>query len=784
MWEQTKISGAELQERLASIETLISQQKYSNSLKELKLLENEIDIKDLSSSTGKFYHLSAITLYHLGNYPEAKYRSEKALTLLRETNDNSLLADTENILGRTFLSLGDLKSAELHLRDAIATYRRLGDQGQVCNIYNIIARINFIRSDFPKALELLKEALHTSMEIKGDKLVAHFTSNLGRVYTLVGQWEKAEESLLIGLKYYQEKKTELNICRDKLALGYLYSLKRNFNKAHTLYGQALQLREKNNWIREQVIYHEYAGELAYYQGQFSVAEAHYKKIIEIMSKIAPDSDMINQTYRLFAVLQFAKKEYVKGLSSCVKSLKVSRSLGDRLEEGAVYRILGQIYSAQGEKNKSKKYFTKGISILQGISAKYELAKTYLEAGKSTSFDYYQRLGFLMDAEREFKGLKVNYYLAQVDVAIAQLLFENEEWNRVPLFLDRAENLFRESEDEKGLIEIARIRQNIQDVKNHKFLSVETTKKGYVPPIKTRNSKILDIIEKIHQIKDSDVNIFLEGETGTGKDLLAKFIHYKSDRKDKKFVAVNCSALPESLLENELFGHKKGAYTGATQDQWGRFEEAEGGTLYLDEIADVPLPIQVKLLRATENKEITRLGDTKPRRIDVRLISSTNRDIQKAIEDGSFRQDLYHRLNTIPIKIPPLRERKEDIPLLFKHFLEEFGVGEELLKSIENPVSLIRLIDYEWPGNIRELENEVKRIAVLSGGDKCRFCHLLNSFHQEEGETEVDSSLPSRVAKFEKAQILNALLMSDWVKTKAAALLGIDESLLRYKIKKH
>lgn len=742
-----------------------------------------IDNEEHYSSAGKFYHLSALTLYHLGNYPEARLKGEKAFVLLKETNKNRLLADTENILGRTFLSLGNLKSAELHLRDAVTTYRRLGDQGQVCNIYNTIARINFLRSDFPKALELLREALQSSVKIKEDKLIAHFTSNLGRVYTLLGQWEKAEENLFIGLKYYQEKKVELNISRDKLALSYLLLLRREFKEAETYLQEVFTIVTRENYERELAIFHEYSGELAYHKGQFKSAEQHYKDALEIGDRIAPEGDIGNQTYRLLAELQYDKKEYVKALSSCEKSLKVSLSLGDRLEEGAVYRILGQIYSAKGEKNKSKKYFTKGISILQGINVKYELAKTYLEAGKSTSFDYYQRLGFLMNAEHEFKDLKVKYYLAQVDLAIALLLFENEEWNRMHLFLDRAENLFRESEDEKGLIEIARIRQNVQEVKNRKYLSVETPKNRFCPDIITRNNRIIDIVEKIHQIKDSDVNILLEGETGTGKDLFSKFIHYKSDRKDKKFVAVNCSALPESLLENELFGHKKGAYTGATQDQWGRFEEAEGGTLYLDEIADVPLPIQVKLLRATENKEITRLGDTKPRRIDVRIISSTNRDIQKAIEDGSFRQDLYHRLNTIPIKIPPLRERKEDIPLLFKHFLEEFGVGEEILKSIENPLSLIRLIDYEWPGNIRELENEVKRIAVLSGGDKCRFCQLLNNFNQKDGKTENDSSLTSRMEKFERDQILNALLISNWVKTKAAVLLGIHESVLRYRMKR-
>jgi len=782
MREEIEISG-EIKEKFSRIESLISQKNYIDSLEEIKLLENQIDIERQSLLAGHLSYLSAVTFYNLGKYQEAVIEGEKGLSLLKDTTENRLIAETELILGKIFLSLGNFKSAELFLQDAVATYRRIGNQKEIINVYNIIARIHFLKSDFLKAVEILNEALQSSRKINENKLTARFASNLGRAYTFLGLWDKAEENLLVGLKYNQEKGTELDLCRDRLSLGFLSMLKRNFDESERYLGSALVIISKNNLRRELAIYYEYSGELAFQKGQFKLSEQQYKDAIEIGNEIAPEGDIINQAYRLLAELQLSKKEYVKALYSCEKSLNVSLSLGDRLEEGAIYRIYGQIYSAQGEKEKSVEYFNKSISTLQEISAKFELAKAYLEAGKSTSFDYYQRLGFLLNAENEFHILGVSYYIAQVNVAIAVLLLENQELDRVPVFLDRAENLFKEANDEKGLIKIVRIRQNLQEIKTRKFLSTETEKKSFSTQIITKNSQISNILEKIHQIKDSDVNILLDGETGTGKDLFARFIHDSSNRKDKKFVAVNCSAFPESLLENELFGHRKGAYTGANQDQSGRFDEAEGGTLYLDEIADVPLHIQVKLLRATENKEITKLGDNKPKKIDVRIISSTNRDIKKTIKDGSFRQDLYYRLNTININIPPLRERKEDIPLLIKHFLRELNVPDEFIKSIENPFNLTKFLEHEWSGNIRELENEIKRIVVLSGGDKCRFCQLLKSFNQEQDEPENSFSLPDRVSQFEKNQILNALLQTNWIQTKAAELLGIHESVLRYRMKK-
>ncbi|MFQ6032612.1 MAG: sigma 54-interacting transcriptional regulator, partial [Candidatus Zixiibacteriota bacterium] len=573
-----------------------------------------------------------------------------------------------------------------------------------------------------------------------------------------------------------------------------------FQRASEYLAKAFELAHKNNYLRELVIYHEYMGNLNFDLGDYKKAEDHYNQIIKIWKTTAPDGDMITQTYRLLAELQVAKKEYEQALISCQKSLEVSKSLGEKIEEGAVYRILWQIHSAKGDKELAQEYFNKGIACLSQIGAKYELAKTYLEAGRSKEFDYYKRLGFLSNAEIEFRELGSLHYLGQVNLSIANLLVEDNQYDKAQLFLTDAERFFRETKEQKAVCEVCDLRHTIEDNLFRASMVAKSNGKVTFANIITQNGEMREIIGKLKQIKNYDLSILLEGETGTGKDLFAKAIHYSSNRKDKRFIAVSCAALPETLLENELFGHKKGAYTGADRDEPGLFEEAEGGTLYLDEIAEVPLSTQVKLLRAIEEKEIIRLGETKPRRINVRIISSTSKDLKKLINDRTFRQDLYYRLNTFHIKIPPLKQRKDDILLLVRHFLKEYGMKDGDWKDFDLRKLLKRFSEYSWPGNIRELENELKRMVVLfqaGNGDPSRLLsEKLHKFSQRPSpgriipSPEISPRIPAKVslieqvAEFEKEKIIQALSQTNGIKLRAAKLLGIPEATLRNKMKKY
>jgi two-component system response regulator GlrR len=227
------------------------------------------------------------------------------------------------------------------------------------------------------------------------------------------------------------------------------------------------------------------------------------------------------------------------------------------------------------------------------------------------------------------------------------------------------------------------------------------------------SKIEELLTQISIVAQNDVPVIIYGESGTGKELVSRAIHYTGKRADKPFIVENCGAIPENLIENELFGHVKGAYTDARTDQKGLFEEAHRGTLFLDEIGELPLPLQVKFLRVLQDGEFKRIGSTRPIKVDVRVIAATNKDLIQAIAEKAFREDLFYRLNVIPVNIPPLRERKEDIPLLINHFLTDFN--KELGKKVDgfSPAAIQKMMTYQWPGNIRELKNKVKQAMVLT-----------------------------------------------------------------------
>jgi len=298
-----------------------------------------------------------------------------------------------------------------------------------------------------------------------------------------------------------------------------------------------------------------------------------------------------------------------------------------------------------------------------------------------------------------------------------------------------------------------------------------------------SQKMQESFRLIKKVVRSNCSVLLQGESGTGKELVARAIHYNGPRKEKTFVPVNCAALPEALLESELFGYEKGAFTGAATRKLGKFEVASEGTIFLDEIADMSLPMQAKILRVVQEQSFERVGGTKSVKVDFRLITATNKDLEKAIAKGLFREDLYHRLNVVTVHLPPLRQRKEDIPLLANCFLKRCNrVNGEKVKTISAEV-LDLLMDYEWPGNVRELENVIERAVVLSNNDVILPEDILLRPWKSTSDSEIISSPRSiSLVEGEKALIQKALKTTHWNQTKAAKLLGIHRNTLRRKIK--
>ena len=298
------------------------------------------------------------------------------------------------------------------------------------------------------------------------------------------------------------------------------------------------------------------------------------------------------------------------------------------------------------------------------------------------------------------------------------------------------------------------------------------------------SKLMDkVLNLVARVSNSQSAILILGESGTGKEMIAKAIHQTSPRKDGPFVVTNCAAIPEALFESELFGREKGAYTGAHESFKGRFEIADGGTLFLDEVADIPYNIQVKLLRFIQEKEFQRLGSTQVIRADVRIISATNIDIESLVKAGKFRSDLFFRLNVIPIHVPPLRDRREDIPLLVNHFIEKHAkINKRNIKEISSE-GLDSLMRYDYPGNVRELENIIERAVILARGSVITRDDLPLGNSLNLG-VSLSETLPQQVEHLEKTLILKALQQTKGLQTRAAELLGITDRMLRYKIRKY
>ncbi len=934
-------------QELEAVEGLIRKKAFKQALADIRELKQRQKLFPFTQESATISYLLAEVLSNQGRYAEALPEAKNAYHFFKNTLENKRIAQILWVLGNIYLSTGKLKEAEDQIRDAITTYRRIDDTKGIIAGYNKIAQIYFIQSDFPKSEEYLKESIRLSEEIDFEKKIGGLLGNLATVNILQGKIEEAEKNLSKSILINEKQKDEIFLAHGYLSFGYIKFLKRDFARSFSFYQKAKKLIEKNNLTRDLAIYYEYSAELCLAKEDYQKAEDFCIQALKIIQINAPKGDIASQTYRILAELKTAKDELDSALDYCEMSLNISLSLNERMEQGAVYRVLGEIWSKKTQKEKARECFSKSIDLFQSLGVNYELAKTFLKAGRAGCFDHQSSLSFLEKSQKLFTETKIPYLSAEAKLSQACVFLEKKELDRAIEALDSAQTLFSQLSEEGKLEKIKSLREDIENVISQKSLSVDNEYRlfrrylsegeykglkggsleeilnilgkrvdahrgfillkngeneenvvsclnikpesayhifselsgaqinreqpiistnalklngenvqsflfiplksgekveGYLyldrnaklspklfftqnqfnfavafadviglklielekkrleednlklrqqleltysfPTVITQNPKMLKILWKLLQVKDSNLPVLLEGETGTGKDLIAKAVHYSGERKEKKLVAINCAALPESLFESELFGHKKGAYTGAAFDKRGLLEEADGGTLYLDEIADITPSSQIKLLRVLENKEFNRLGETTLRKVDIRVITSTNKDMEEEVEKGDFRKDLFYRLNAVHIKIPPLRQRREDIPLLVDHFLKSYSDNPSLFSNLV-PLILELFTNYDWPGNVRELENEVRRVLTFNKGKgPIQLEGLSDKFSIPEELKKDKLSLYERMALLEKQYILKALMDNNWVKKAAARALSIPESSLRFKMKQY
>jgi DNA-binding NtrC family response regulator len=336
--------------------------------------------------------------------------------------------------------------------------------------------------------------------------------------------------------------------------------------------------------------------------------------------------------------------------------------------------------------------------------------------------------------------------------------------------------------------IKRISERQQLISENRLLKEQLQERHKISGIVAYSEKMESVLNTVLRVADSKATVLLRGESGTGKEVLAKAIHYSSSRKDKPFIAVNCAALNENLLESELFGHERGAFTGADKQRRGRFEIADGGTIFLDEIGDLTLTTQVKLLRVLQEEQFERVGGSQTIDVDVRVITATNKNIEELIKEGKFREDLYYRINVVSVSIPSLRERKDDIVHLINHFIEKYLPGTKKENAKFSKEAMDILMKYNYPGNIRELENIVHHSIVLARGEIISTSdlptHLLSSTGSDtKFDLNENAPLPVQVDNLEKMLVINALKKTNNNQLQASKILGISERNLRYRLEK-
>ncbi|NOX17342.1 MAG: sigma-54-dependent Fis family transcriptional regulator [Chlorobi bacterium] len=346
----------------------------------------------------------------------------------------------------------------------------------------------------------------------------------------------------------------------------------------------------------------------------------------------------------------------------------------------------------------------------------------------------------------------------------------------PIDLDELENLIKRIAEKKLLL------------RENKQLRAQLENKFKFESIISHSGKMEDVLNLAGRVADSKATVLIRGESGTGKELIARAVHFASGRKNKPFVTVNVAALSENLMESELFGHEKGAFTGAVGARVGRFEEADGGTLFIDEVGDVPLTVQVKLLRALQFGEVQRLGSNETRKVDVRIIAATHRNLEEMMSSGEFREDLYYRLNVVTINIPSLRERKEDVPMLIEHFIKKYSeINGKNITSVSRE-ALDKLMKYNYPGNVRELENIIERSVILAREDVITESELplqLDVSYEKNliDPRDIDKNYEEKMKLFESEMIKEALKRTNGNKSAAARELGISERHLRSRLER-
>ena len=709
---------------------------------------SQIDTEAGGIQAGEILHLAAQAYASLTNYAAALKAARAAQTYVARSGDSLRLAEVFLTLGGILRDQGELAEAQKAYRDAESIFRRNDCPEGQSRALNHLAGLHFRRADFRNALAVLMDAVEIAKRLDDRQKLAFMMGNIGRLHTFMGDFAEAEKHLKVNVQMSVELGDDLETLRAYLSLGYVYLQRADYDQAEQEFAKVGALLVAVNSPRDEVIYMTYLGELQYRTAQYDDAGKVLRRALEQAEAIAADTTLAGRVMRHLAELAVRTGDYRQAARIAARAITIMERADEKVELGALKKIMAQTIVGNSESLSARQavmaceLFQQAIALLDETGVRWEKADALVAAGSSTAFEERKRLTYLFRAEEFY--------------ARTRLRMKQEEISRL---ID-------------ALAQFAPV-SNESSV--HAVVDIEL---DYL----TRCETIERIKKQLSLLTRSDLSVMITGETGVGKDRLVKYYH-SLVRPDGPYVAINCASVPETLLESELFGYQKGAFTGADHNKKGLFEVANGGVCLLDEIGDMPLMLQAKLLGVLESRRVTPLGGTKQVDIDIILVAATNRDLERMVEQGTFRRDLYYRLSGITFHLPPLRQRREDIPLLVEHFMMRRGLLKPGAKP--SPELVQQFLAHDWPGNIRELGNIVSRLEIMSRSvAEGQWHEVARSILAPEHPAEATAGLFERVERFERDLITEALLAAGGNKSEAARMLGVHEATVRTKLKRY
>jgi DNA-binding NtrC family response regulator len=678
-------------------------------------------------------------LFQLGRIAESRTIAQQALSAAESLGDMGLCAQSLSAISLAAYREGDLALAREMGEEALVLYRRLGDEESAARGRNTLGLIYKQYCEWEPAIVHLNAALafYRSRGRLAD--TASPLQNLGVVHQKMGDWARAAENYRACEDVLVQLGDDFHLALVNIGMGNVARLTRRFTEAESQLLSALERARRHSAHREEVLALEFLGELDQDRGRPEQALARYHEALALAERTAPEGDLIVEIERRRTESLIAIGRLDEAERALDRALRLARLTDDRLEHAVAHRVSGDLALARGRRIEARTTWDQAATLLHACRDRLELARVLLSLSRVTD-DPRTARSHAMRACALFAELGAPWWQDQAEVELARLLGPSPVTSPT-----RTDSLLGRRHRAPGLVACSTGMRTVESL--------------------------------ARRAAATELSVLITGETGSGKELVARTIHSESPRASRSFLAVNCGALRADLALSQLFGHRKGAFTGAHAEGVGLVEAAHGGTLFLDEAGELPLDVQVTLLRFLESGEYLRLGETQVRRADVRVIAATNRVLRGSDGERTFRRDLLYRLNEIEIRLPALRERIEDIVPLARHFLSFYG-GIDGPRLSQDGESL--LISYAWPGNVRELENVMKRLAALHAGqgelDTRALLPLLS-----EPPARVSAAADRRTQ--ERDEIVTAWRQAHGNKSRLAELLGISRKTLYARIKR-